>query len=311
MEIEFQQGIVAPASAHALFITLNVDEIDHLERQHLLNVIASLPGQLTEQQTAHPDAQLFLNVGLSSDFWDRLSFPTRPKGLKPFQEITNENVTMPASDAHFLLHIRSNRHDVNYHLSQLLLAQLTPFLKLDEMVHGFCYLDSRDLTGFVDGTENPQGDDREQVALVCDDSEFNRGSYIHLQKYVHDIPRWQQLSLNEQEASYGRSKIENIEFPSTQKSSCAHTKRAAVKDNKSNNVEILRQSLPWGDQHGQGLMFASFSAGADNFNLMLKSMCELDENNHCDAILKVSKAVSGHAFFAPPLTWFENLAKQL
>jgi len=309
MKFEYQQGIVAPASAHALFITLNVDQIDHLEQQQLLNVIASLPQQLADQQAAHPDAKLFLNIGLSSDFWDMFSFPAKPKGLKPFQEIINESVTMPACDAHFLLHIRSNRHDVNYHLSQLLLAQLIPFLKLDEMVHGFCYLDSRDLTGFVDGTENPQGDDREQVALVSDDSEFNRGSYIHLQKYVHNIPRWQQLSLSEQEASYGRSKIENIEFPSAAKSSCAHTKRASVKDNEGNNVEILRQSLPWGDQYGQGLMFASFSAGADNFDLMLKSMCEVDENDHCDAILKVSKAVSGHAFFAPPLKWFEDIAK--
>jgi len=309
MKIEsgFQQGIVAPASSHALFITLNVEQIE--QRQQLLNIIGSLPIQLAKQQAAHADAELFLNIALSSSFWDILELPSKPRQLKPFLAIENERVAMPASNAHLLLHIRSNRHDVNYHFSQILRAQLSPFLKVDDMVHGFCYLDSRDLTGFVDGTENPYGDNRVQVALVNDDNEFNQGSYVHLQKYVHNIPRWEQLSLAEQEASYGRSKVENIEFSATQKSSCAHTKRASVKDKHSNSVEILRQSLPWADQHAQGLMFASFAASPDNFNLMLQSMCQIDQSAQCDAILNVSKAVSGDAFFAPPLRWFKHLIK--
>jgi putative iron-dependent peroxidase len=213
---------------------------------------------------------------------------------------------MPATDADMILHIRSQRHDINYLLALRLFEQLTPAMQLDEMVHGFKYLDSRDLTGFVDGTENPEGKEREQVAIVANDAPFNGGSYLHLQKYQHQLNDWQALSLKQQEDSYGRTKAENIEYPAAQKSQCAHTKRTSIKDLQGKGIEILRHSLPFGDLNQSGLLFASYGASPESFNLMLESMCQLDENSATDSILRVTSAVSGHAFFAPNLDWFKQ-----
>lgn len=308
MDDEYQQGIVAKASKHALFITLNRDQmLDSEQQQTLINNIARLPTLLHKQQQRFPEAELYLNIGLSSGLWDYLEIQPKPVGLAPFKAITNKKVSMPATDADLLLHLRSNRHDVNYHLAQILFSTLLPLLKIDEMVHGFSYLDSRDLTGFVDGTENPEGEQRKSVALLNNDRHFAGGSYVHLQKYQHDLAHWQQLSVEQQECSYGRSKVANIEFASRDKSSNAHTARSAIKNNQQQSVEILRQSLPYADQHSQGLMFASYAAKADSFDLILASMCVLDHHGHSDAILNVSKAVSGHAFFAPSLGWFSAL----
>ena len=214
---------------------------------------------------------------------------------------------MPATNADVLLHIRSDQHDVNYHIALDLYQQFKPALKLNEMIHGFRYLDSRDLTGFVDGTENPEGDNREAVALVANNSEFNGGSYVHLQKYQHNLESWEKMALKQQENSYGRTKADNIEYSSADKLPSAHTKRASAKNKEGESLEILRHSLPFGDLQNSGLLFAGFGSSPENFNLMLQSMCSIDDAGSVDKILHVTSAVTGDAFFAPGLNWFESL----
>ena len=307
----YQSGIIAAGSPQALFITLNhIGSGDGSALSALYQVIAALPEQLSEVQKQFPQAQLLMTIGFSSAFWDSLALADRPAKLEPFQKIENAQVTMPATDADMMLHIRSDRHDVNYHLALTLFDALKAMFKLEEMVHGFRYLDSRDLTGFVDGTENPEGDSRNAVALVADDGEFNNGSYVHLQKYLHDLSSWQKMAVKQQEDSYGRSKHENVEYASVEKRNSAHTKRASVKDENAQSIEILRHSLPFGDLAQSGLLFASYASSPDNFNLMLQSMCEIDDENETDKILYVTSAKTGHAFYAPNLEWFEKL-KQL
>ncbi len=307
----YQSGIVAPASSDALFVTLQRKQFDVLSnRADLLQSIAKIQSVLADCTERFVDAQLHLTVGLSSQFWDFLELPEKPAGLQPFQAISNKKVRMPATDTDLLLHIRSHRHDVNYHIAQAVYQLLSPFFVLDELVRGFRYLDSRDLTGFVDGTENPEGESREKVALVGDDPAFNGGSYIHLQKYLHNLPVWNSYTLKEQEDSYGRTKDENVEYSSADKSASAHTKRSSIKDADGNSIEILRHSLPFGELDQSGLMFASYSAKSTHFDLMLQSMCEVNEKDETDHILRVTNAVTGQAFFAPNIAWFKALLKE-
>ncbi|EPJ55901.1 MAG: hypothetical protein OFPI_02010 [Osedax symbiont Rs2] len=311
MSDNFQCGTVADASSNALFVTLNsVASLSASNRTLLLSVIQSLPEQLAQLQADYPQAQLQLTFAISSGYWDFLALADKPAKLQKFKAIRNQVTNMPATDSDMLLHIRSCRHDLNYHFALQLFEQLKPFAVLDEMVHGFRYLDSRDFTGFVDGTENPQGEARKQVALVADDELHNGASYIHLQKYHHDLSTWQQLSERNQEDSYGRSKIDNVEYPAADKLACAHTKRSAIKDTAGKSLEILRHSLPFGDLQHSGLLFASYCANPDNFNLMLQSMCHQGEAGECDKILTVTSAITGHAFFAANLSWFKNLSEQ-
>lgn len=307
----YQSGIVAPQNSDALFITLARKQIDmSLVRADLLASIAKIPSLVSACREDFSDAQLHLTVALSSQYWDFLELPEKPAGLMPFQAILNDKVQMPATDTDLLLHIRSDRHDVNYHLAQMVYQMLSPYFVLDELVRGFRYLDCRDLTGFVDGTENPQGDDREKVALVSDEPNFNGGSYIHLQKYLHDLPAWEQYSLKAQEDSYGRTKEDNIEYASADKPETAHTKRTSLKDENGNSIEILRHSLPFGELEQSGLMFASYAANSSHFNLMLQNMCRINEQHQTDHILRVTQAVTGQAFFAPNIAWFNALTEQ-
>ena len=121
-------------------------------------------------------------------------------------------------------------------------------MTLADEVHGFRYLDSRDLTGFVDGTENPEGEHRAEVALVGDeDPAFSGGSYIHLQRYEHDLNAWNQITVKQQEDILGRTKEDNREYASADKAAFAHTRRASLKDSEGRSIEILRHSMPYGN----------------------------------------------------------------
>ena len=119
-----------------------------------------------------------------------------------------------------------------------------------------------------------RGFHRRKVALVTDenDTDFAGGSYLHVQRYRHNLAQWQSLAVKEQEDVFGRTKVDNIEYPGGQKSPGAHTKRTNLKDEQGNSIEILRQSMPYGDMKVQGLMFVSYCHSPEPFELMLKSM---------------------------------------
>ena len=166
-----------------------------------------------------------------------------------------------------------------------------------------------DLTGFVDGTENPQGMHRREVALVhaCDDATFAGGSYLHVQRYQHNLTLWRSLKDAEQEDVYGRTKVDNIEYESDQKPLTAHTKRTSLKDAQGKSIEILRQSMPYGDMKQQGLFFISYCQSPEPFEVMLKSMIYGDGHGNVDSLLKYTQAETGAAFFAPSLTFLIEL----
>ena len=176
-----------------------------------------------------------------------------------------------------------------------------------EEVRGFRYKDSRDLTGFVDGTENPGVDDRAEVALVGEfDAQFAGGSYMHLQRYEHSLKRWNQTPVAAQERIIGRTKEDNVEFSSADKSPHSHTKRTSIKDADGNSIEIFRQSMPYGDSERKGLMFISMSASAEPFRLMLHSMVFGDDQGQADDLLLFTRAMTGHSMFVPSLDWLER-----
>ena len=183
-----------------------------------------------------------------------------------------------------------------HHVFVWLLAGL---VELAEEVRGFRNLDCRDLTGFVDGTENPQDEHRAEVALAAD-GEFAGGSYIHVQRWVHAMSDWEKLAQKEQEDIIGRTKPDNIEYESAAKPLTAHIKRVNLKTPKGESMEILRQSMPWGTMTEQGLYFISCCRTPQHFNAMLASMYK-GEGSHFDHLLRFTRAVTGAAFFAPSI----------
>jgi putative iron-dependent peroxidase len=223
--------------------------------------------------------------------------------------MSSEDRVAPASSVDLYIEIRSDRADVNHIVSTKVCQLLADSVELIEHIQAFRFLDGRDFTGFVDGTENPQGMHRREVALVKeeDDETFSGGSYLHIQRYQHNLTLWNSLKDKEQEDVYGRTKLDNVEYESEDKPLTAHTKRTSLKDEEGNSLEILRQSMPYGDMKRKGLFFVSYCHSSKPFEIMLRSMIHGDGHGNVDHLLKYTQAETGAAFFAPSLTFLAEL----
>lgn len=300
----YQTGVIAEASPEAIFATFRI-----LPGQEsgFMAALKQFPAQLEKIQQLYPTANIHAVAAIGSVAWDRLVPEKRPAELVGFPA-SNDGISAPDTPADLLLHVRSERRDLTYLCTKRLVAQLLDYVQLIEEISCFRYLESRDLTGFVDGTENPEGKQRFEVALVGDeDPDFAGGSYIHLQKYVHRLSDWERLDIKQQEDIIGRTKADNIEYDSDKKPLTAHIKRASVKDENGHSLEILRHSLPYATLNEAGLMFASYCRTPRNFSLMLKSMIEGDQQGHTDHLMRFTQAVTGQSYFAPSNTWLQQL----
>lgn len=309
MSTQPQSGVTATANSHALFLTFNQTRAAQAveKARAVITQIPDLQAQINQQ---YPDAGLHIVVGIGSAYWDIICGSPRPNELQAFPAMENGLSIAPSTPVDLLFHIRSERHDLNFQLANDLQQRLDSAMVLVEDIHGFRYLDSRDLTGFVDGTENPEGAHRHEVAVVEDDTEFAGGSYIHIQRYEHDLPVWEAQPLKTQEDAIGRSKADNTEYASADKPTTAHVKRASVKDADGQSLEILRHSMPYGTLKSCGLLFASYCHTPVNFTAMLQSMVYGEHGKNSDELLKYTQAVTGHAFFAPSTPFLQSLSSK-
>jgi len=186
------------------------------------------------------------------------------------------------------------------------MAEFGGSISIVEEINGFRYLENRDLTGFIDGTENPEGDERADVALVAqDDPDFAAGSYVNMQRYIHDLHNWETLSVHEQEAAIGRTKADDVELADGVKPPTAHISRVVIEQD-GEELEILRHSMPYGDVREAGLLFIAYARTPDNFDRMLDRMVHADADGHYDHLLDYTRAVTGCSFFAPSMEFLES-----
>ncbi len=302
-----QFGICAEPSLHGYYLLFNaLDDKDSYLRQAL----SRLPALIDNYADRYSEANLTGVVAIGANYWDEFNPSSRPKKLKPFIAMENEDRVAPSISYDLYIEVRSDRADVNHIVSSKICELLADSVELVEQVRAFRYLDGRDLTGFVDGTENPQGRHRREIALVSeeDDEHFSAGSYLHIQRYRHNLNLWNTLELKSQEDVFGRTKLENIEYESDVKPLTSHIKRANLKDDNGKSIEIVRQSMPYGDMKLQGLFFVSYCQAPEPFELMLQSMI-FGEGGHFDHMLKYTQAETGAAFYAPSLNFLESLGK--
>ncbi len=302
-----QSGITPDANSDAQFLVLTIKENSDSSLSQIRQTLSAIPKLTQTLVDQYPDARLSSTISIGSNAWDQLYPGSKPLALRPFMAVKDGDREAPSTAGDLLLHIRSDRKDVNYILMSQALRQLGNIVQIQEDVSGFRYLDSRDLTGFVDGTENPEGDNRATVALVGEeDSAFAGGSYIHTQRYVHHLKEWEQYPLKDQETIIGRTKADNIEFSSEEKAPVAHIKRVNLKDEHGKGMEILRHSMPYGDSKESGLFFIAYGRTPKHFNLMLKAMVKADNEGHYDHLMNFSTPVTGCAFFAPSIEFLKE-----
>jgi len=292
------QSVILPLpSNHARFIVLNLKNlsIDGLKKQ--LNALLSTRDRLITQ---HPEAEIKTSIAFGPELWAKL-YHTTPEGFKQLEPIQGA-FEMPVVPADVLIHIASARTDICFALSQSFFDGIQNQVEvLDERVC-FRYLDGRDLTGFIDGTENPQfPDDRAETALLGEDSGiFEDGSFIFAQRYVHELEKWKRLKVDAQENVIGRSKLESIEMDDEHKPENAHIARVVIEDNEGEELEILRHSLPYGDGQGeQGLFFIAYTKDLTRIDRMLVNMFGTQGDGIHDRLLHFVTPMDGAYFFAP------------
>ena len=298
-----QWGICSEANLHGLHLFFNAHEGYEPVIREALSQLPKIFDEINEQFS---EAMFSGVVAIGANFWSELYPDDKPEGLKPFPAMRHEDRHMPAVPMDLFIQLRSDRQDVNYIASRRILSLFGETIELIEQVPCFRYLDGRDLTGFVDGTENPKGRKRREVALLPPGSKFSGGSFVHIQRYRHHLNRWDSMPTEEQELIIGRTKIEDIEFSGQDMPETAHVKRANVKDDEGKAMELMRQSMPYGNLTTQGLMFISYCARPDNFETILANMVFGSDEGSYDHLLNYTTAETGAAFFAPSIDYLLN-----
>ena len=292
------QSVILPLpSDHARFIVLRLKDLSIEDFKERLEQLFTTRDRLITQ---HPNAQIKTAVAFGPELWSKL-YEQAPAGFKQLEPIQG-SFNMPVVPADVLIHIASARADICFALSQFFFEGIRDQVEvLDERVC-FRYFDGRDITGFIDGTENPQfPDDRAEVALLGEDAGiFQDGSFIFAQRYAHNLDKWKKLKVDAQEQVMGRTKLESIELDDEVKPANAHIARTVVEDEGGEEMEILRHSLPYGDGRGdQGLFFIAYTKDLKIIDAMLVRMFGTSGDGIHDRLLHFVTPMDGAYYFAP------------
>lgn len=238
-------------------------------------------------------------IAFGPDLWRRLAAAAAPAKLRPFERIAGiEGRTAPATQRDLFVWLHGGSHDEVFDaaLATQRALSATATLKLD--LPGFLYRDSRDLTGFVDGSANPKGGDRQTSALVPEGVPGAGGAHVLSQKWIHDLDAFNVLSVPDQEAVIGRTKPDSIELEGDAMPPDSHVARTDVKLDGT-ALKIYRRSVPYGGVGEKGLYFLAFAADPMRFDIMLRRMYGLAEDGLHDHLIHFTAPVTGSYWFAP------------
>ncbi|MBS1833225.1 MAG: Dyp-type peroxidase [Acidobacteria bacterium] len=258
------------------------------------------------------DAQLSCVVGFGSGIWRDLFGAPQPKELHPFQEVRSGTRHAVSTPGDLLFHIRATRMDLCFELETQILASIGSALASTDEVQGFRYFDNRDLLGFVDGSENPTGQAMNDAVFVGEeDAAFAGGSYVIVQKYLHDLQAWNALPTEVQEGIVGRKKVSNIELADSVKPTSAHNALTTIIEN-GKEIKILRGNMPFGSpaQGEFGTYFIGYSRSPRTIEQMLENMYIGRPPGNYDRLLDVSRPVTGTLFFVPTESFLDDVAAE-
>ncbi|MFJ9903198.1 Dyp-type peroxidase [Streptomyces sp. NPDC101152] len=302
------QLVLSPLTSAAIFLVATIDPGGEAVTRDVLSQVSSL--QRAVGFRAEPDGRLSCVTGIGSQAWDRLFTGPRPAQLHPFRALEGPVHRAVSTAGDLLFHIRAARLDLCFALATEIMARLGGAVTVRDEVHGFQYLDKRDLLGFVDGTENPTGPGASAAVLVGDeDPEFAGGSYVIVQKYVHDLDAWNALPVETQEKIIGRTKLNDIELDDDVKPADSHIALTSLTDADGTEHEILRDNMPFGTVgRGEfGTYFIGYARTPAVTETMLERMFLGAPGAAHDRILDFSTPLTGCLFHVPTVDFLENL----
>jgi putative iron-dependent peroxidase len=237
------QTVVATLTRAAIFLVVCIrHDSDAYARLRLFS--SGLSGPVRAVEFRDIEAGLTCIVGFGSDAWDKLFVSPRPAELHPFREIRSGGRHAVSTPGDILFHIRAKRMDLCFELAAQIMDSMGDTVSIADEVHAFRYFDDRDVIGFVDGTENPRGEAARDAVIIGDeDPAFAGGSYVIVQKYLHNMKGWNGLSVEEQERIIGRRKLSDIELSDAEKPASTHNALTVIEEN-GKEVKILRDNMP-------------------------------------------------------------------
>ena len=302
------QPVAAPLTRAAIFLVATVNPGQE-NRAAVRSFCADLPGVIRAVEFRNLEAGLTCVMGVGSDAWDRLFGEPRPAELHPFPEIRAGSRHAVSSPGDLLFHIRAKHLDLCFELATRIMVSLGDAVSAVDEVHGFRYFDDRDLLGFVDGTENPRGRAVIEAAIIGDeDPAFAGGSYVIVQKYLHDMDGWNALSTEAQERIIGRAKLSDIELEDSVKPTSAHNALTTICENGT-ELKILRDNMPFGSAAAGefGTYFIGYCRTPHVTELMIENMFVGRPPGNYDRLLDFSRAVTGTLFFVPAASFLESV----
>lgn len=299
MPAPLPQPVTAPLTPAAIFLVATIDDGGEAV---VHDSLADLSGLVRAVGFRDPSKLLSLVTSIGSDAWDRLFAGPRPAELHPFPELVGARHHAPSTPGDLLFHVKSVSLDYAFELAKRILISMSGAITVVDEVQGFKFFDNRDLMGFVDGTENPAGAVAVNATTVGDeDPDFAGGSYVHVQKYLHDMSGWDSLSVTEQERVIGRTKLEDIEMDDDEKPANSHLALNVIEDADGNELKIVRHNMPFGElgKSEFGTYYIGYSRTPAVTERMLRNMFIGDPPGNTDRILDFSTAITGSMFFTP------------
>src|SRR5580693_5276786 len=308
--VNLPQPVAAPLTRAAIFLVVTLKPGPE-PRSTIRSFCGDLSAILRAVEFRDIEAGLSCVLGFGSDAWDRLFGQPRPAKLHAFREIRAGERHAISTPGDLLFHIRAKRMDLCFELATQIMARIGDAVTPEDEVQGFRYFDDRDLIGFVDGTENPRGDAATEAVLIREeDPAFSGGSYVIVQKYLHDMAGWEALSTEAQERIIGRTKLSDVELDDATKPTSAHNALTTIAED-GKEFKIVRDNMPFGRAgHGEfGTYFIGYSRSPRTIEQMLENMFVGRPPGNYDRILDFSHAVTGSLFFVPSVTFLEDVTE--
>jgi putative iron-dependent peroxidase len=300
------QPVLSPLTVVAIFLVVTIDPGGEPAVRDLLSDCAALQRSVGLRV---PDGGLTGVAGVGPAAWDRLFSGPRPAELHSFREIAGDIHHAVSTPGDLLFHIRGGQMDLCFELAGQIMNRLRGAATVVDEVHGFKYFEERDLLGFVDGTENPSGNILfDAVSIGDEDPAFRGGSYVIVQKYLHDLFAWNELTVEAQERAIGRTKLTNIELPDDRKPANSHLALNVITDSDGNELKILRDNMPFGTiGRGEfGTYYIGYARTPRVIERMLENMFVGDPPGNHDRILDFSTPVTGTSFFVPTQDFLDD-----
>ena len=292
------QDVFKDAGESVIFVMLSLKREDiEKEREIIADMADRMEAIQRSMNIRVAPETVKLSFGFSNRAWEYL-FPTakKPKELEDFQGVNGEHHTAPATPADLFLHVRAGQAATSYLVVDQIMSFLRPVVDVVDETHGFHYLEGRAIIDFIDGTENPVGEEAKEWAIIgAEDPEFINGSYAFAQKYIHDLDAWRALPTEVQEKDVGRRKYSDLELSDEEKDPRAHN--IISQDNRDGEEhKIVRMNVVFANP-GEGVRGTYFIGYARHWNVTRQMVTNMFTQD--DRLLEYSTAEKGQLFFIP------------